>query len=134
MTGIVVDSSAVAAICFGEARHERFAELIGSATPSLMSAATLVEASIVIEAREGAAGTGMVERVLRDGRVEVVEVTEEHARSAIIAWRRYGKGNHRASLNFADCFVYALAEVKGYPIVCDGNDFAQTDLEVLPAR
>lgn len=134
MTGIVVDSSAIAAICFGEAHHERFAKLIGSGTPSLMSAATLVEASIVIEAREGAAGTGMVERLLRDGRVEVVEVTEEHARSAINAWRRFGKGNHRAALNFGDCFVYALAEVRGYPIVCDGNDFAHTDLEVLPAR
>ncbi len=129
-----MDSSAVAAICFGEPRYERFAELIGGATPALMSATTLVEVSIVIEAREGAAGTGMVERVLRDGRIEVVEVSEADARNAVVAWRRFGKGNHRAALNFGDCFVYALAELRGYPIVCDGIDFAQTDLEVLPAR
>ena len=72
--------------------------------------------------------------MLRDGRIEVVEVSEADARNAVVAWRRFGKGNHRAALNFGDCFVYALAELRGYPIVCDGIDFAQTDLEVLPAR
>ena len=76
----------------------------------------------------------MLDRTLRLGSVEIVDVTEADARSAIGAWRRYGKGNHRAALSFGDCFVYALAEETGYPIVCGGNDFAQTDVEVLPSR
>lgn len=134
MTGVVVDSSALAAICFGEPEYERFVELLSSAEPAVLSAATLTEVSMVVEARKGLSGATMLDRTLRNAEIHVVEVSELDARNAVVAWRRYGKGNHRASLNFGDCFVYALAEAKGYPIVCDGNDFAQTDLEVLPAR
>lgn len=134
MTGAVVDSSALAAICFGEPEYERFVELLSSAEPAVLSAATLTEVSMVVEARKGLSGAAMLDRTLRNAEIDVVEVSEVDARNAVVAWRRYGKGNHRAALNFGDCFVYALAEVRGYPIVCDGNDFAQTDLEVLPAR
>lgn len=134
MTGVVVDASAIAAISFGEPGFERFAELIGDADPAVMSAATFLEASLVVEAREGPAGIGMIEGVVREGRIEIVDVTEDDARAAVSAWRRFGKGNHAAGLNFGDCFVYALAESTGYPIVCDGNDFAQTGVEVLPRR
>lgn len=134
MTGAVVDSSALAAICFGEPEYERFVELLSSAEPAVLSAATLTEVSMVLEARKGLSGAAMLDRTLRNAEIHVVEVSEVDARNAVVAWRRYGKGNHRAALNFGDCFVYALAEVRGYPIVCDRNDFARTDLEVLPTR
>ncbi len=63
----------------------------------------------------------------------MVEVDVDSAERALGAWRRYGEGRHRAGLNFGDCFVYALAERSGLPVVCTGEDFVATDLEVLPA-
>ena len=79
---------------------------------------------MVLEAREGAAGVGILERILREGGIELVEVGEDDARAAIGAWRRFGKGDHPASLSYGDCFVYTLAEATGYPVVCGGDDFA----------
>lgn len=55
----------------------------------------------------------------------------EAADRALGAWRRYGKGGHPAALNFGDCFSYALAERTGLPLLCTGDDFAATDLDVI---
>ena len=97
----------------------------------LMPAATLVELGMVIEARFWPAGQDVVERFLRDARVDIVPVDKEMAARAISAWRRYGKGRHPAGLNFGDCFTYALAEQTGRPVLCTGDDFSATDLPVL---
>ena len=56
-------------------------------------------------------------------------VTTEHVSAARQAWRRFGKGNHPAALNFGDCFAYALADVTGEPLLFKGDDFALTDIE-----
>ena len=102
------------------------------AAPSrLMSSATRVELGIVIEARLGMAGADVVARFLRDAQVEVVPLGAEAAERALGGWRRYGKGHHRAGLNLGDCFGYALAEQTGFAMLCTGEDFAATDLEVL---
>jgi ribonuclease VapC len=60
-------------------------------------------------------------------------VDADAADRALSAWRRYGKGRHPAGLNYGDCFVYALADRTGFPVLCTGDDFARTDLEVLPS-
>ena len=133
MTGIVVDSSALVAMALGEDGWEVLDDIVGE-YEAVVSAATLVETSMVIESREGLVGAALLDEILRDGAVDVVEVDEPLARAAVRAWRHFGKGNHPASLNFGDCFVYALAKDSGLPILCLGNDFAQTDIEVLPAR
>ena len=61
--------------------------------------------------------------------VELVPVTPEHAHAARRAWRRFGKGNHPAGLNFGDCFAYALAEAIREPLLFKGEDFTLTDIE-----
>ncbi|HXV93223.1 MAG TPA: type II toxin-antitoxin system VapC family toxin [Pseudonocardia sp.] len=90
-----------------------------------------VVAGIVVEARLGPAGTDLLHRFVRDGGIRLVEVDEVAADRAISAWRRFGKGRHRAALDLGDCFTYALADHTGFPVLCTGDDFAATDLPVL---
>lgn len=60
--------------------------------------------------------------------IELIPVTVEHARCAREAWRRFGKGNHPAALNFGDCFAYALAQTTGEALLFKGDDFSRTDV------
>lgn len=133
MTDIVVDTSAVVAILGNEPTAQELIDVIDSSDRRLVSAATLVELGIVMEVRLGAAGGSIVDRFIRDGEIIVVAVDRHHADRAIEGWRRFGKGRHAAALNLGDCFTYALAAETGLPILCTGNDFARTDLEVIPA-
>ena len=89
------------------------------------------ELGIVIEARLWPAGQDVVDRFIRDAKIDIVAVDEELAARAISGWRRYGKGRHPAALNFGDCFTYALAERTGYPVLCTGDDFVATGVTVL---
>jgi ribonuclease VapC len=60
---------------------------------------------------------------------EIVPFTAAHAAIARDAWRRYGKGRHKAGLNLGDCFSYALAKERGQTLLFKGDDFAATDIE-----
>ena len=64
------------------------------------------------------------------GQVQLEPVTPEQAHVARQAWRRFGRGNHPAALNYGDCFAYALSEVAREPLLFKGEDFALTDVEV----
>lgn len=134
MTSIVVDTSAVVAILGNEPTADGCIEAMNAAEDRLMSAATLVELGIVMEARLGPAGGLAVDRFLRDGEVSVVAVDRQQSDRALDGWRRFGKGRHPAALNLGDCFTYALATDRGLPVLCTGDDFGQTDLPVLPQR
>jgi ribonuclease VapC len=134
LTRIVVDTSAAVAILGDESGVDDAIAVMDVAEDRLMSAATLVELGIVMEARLGAAGALAVDRFLRDGEVQVVAVDRQQADRALDGWRRFGKGRHKAALNLGDCFTYALAAEQGLPVLCTGNDFGQTDLAVLPER
>ena len=134
MTGVVVDTSAIVAVVRHEHTSGAILEQLDRAEEALMSTATFVETSIVVAAQVGPAGSLAVEELLRLAQVRLVEVRDHDARRAIHGWHRFGKGRHTARLNLGDLFTYALADATGYPILCVGNDFAQTDLEVLPAR
>ena len=94
-----------------------------------MSVVALLEAAMVVESRGGAAAGRELDMLLEKSAVELVPVTPEHANAARHAWRRFGKGNHPAALNFGDCFAYALAKTAGEPLLFKGEDFAQTDIE-----
>lgn len=94
----------------------------------LISGATVLEAAMVIETRLGEAAGADLDLWLYKAEVEIVPVTAEHADRARRAWRRYGKGRHPASLNYGDCFSYALAALSGEPLLYKGNDFSQTDI------
>ena len=93
-----------------------------------MSVVALLEAAMVLESRGGAAAGQELDVLLEKARVELVPVTPEHANAARRAWRRFGKGNHPAALNFGDCFAYVLAETTGEPLLFKGGDFARTDI------
>ena len=83
---------------------------------------------IVLTARLGLLGEPLLTAFVREAGLTVVAFTEEHWRIASDAFARFGKGRHAAALNFGDCLTYALASTSGEPLLCLGNDFAQTDL------
>ena len=125
---MVIDTSAVIAILLREDEAPRFAEAIEQAAPRLLSAASLLEASMVIETRKGETGGRELDLFIYRAGIEIVAVDHEQAEVARIAWRRYGKGRHPAGLNYGDCFAYALTKVSGSPLLFKGDDFNQTDL------
>jgi len=131
---LVVDTSAAVAVIIGEPGSEELAVHLEDALSRLMSAAIRVELGIVIEARLWPAGQDVVDRFLRDAKVDIVPVDADLAARALSGWRRYGKGRHLAGLNFGDCFTYALAERTGHPVLCTGEDFAATDIAVVRPR
>ena len=127
---MIVDTSAVLAILFHESDAERYARAITMASPPRMSVATLLETTIVLESRSGAAAGHELDAFLEEAAIELEPVTPAHAQAARRAWRRFGKGNHPAGLNFGDCFAYALAEATREPLLFKGQDFELTDIEV----
>ena len=126
---MIVDSSALLAILFSEPDARKQANAIMAASPCRMSVANVLEASIVVERRGGDAAAHELDTLLESAQIELVPVTVEHLEAARRAWRRFGKDNHPAALNFGDCFAYALAKATGEPLLFEGEDFAQTDVE-----
>ena len=126
---MILDSSAVLAILFSEPDARRHAGAIMAASSCRMSVANVLEASIVVERRGGDEAAQELDTLLDRAQVELVPVTVEHLETARRAWRRFGKGNHPAALNFGDCFAYALAKTTGEPLLFKGKDFARTDIE-----
>ena len=126
---MIVDTSAVLAILFGEEDAERYAHALAKAPVCKMSAATLVEAAIVVEANAPGTGARQLDSLLRRAEVEIEPVTEAQAHVARQAYLDFGKGRHPAGLNFGDCFSYALAKVMGQPLLFKGGDFAKTDVD-----
>ncbi len=126
---MIVETSAIVAILFGEPEAERFARAISLAAGCRMSAANLVEAGIVIEGRGGEAKGRDLDLFLESAGIVIEPVTADHAQRAREAWRQFGKGNHPAGLNFGDCFAYALADATREPLLFKGEDFALTDID-----
>jgi ribonuclease VapC len=120
---IVVDSSALLAIIFGEAEGHRCIEALVHSDTVMISAATVAEA-LIVAGRRGCRAS--MEQLLARVAPEIVPVSNGAA--VADAYDRWGKGVHAASLNFGDCFSYALAKARGCPILFVGDDFAQTDL------
>ena len=126
---MIVDTSAVIAILFGESGAERYDEAIAQDPNCLMSVFNFLEAAIVLESRSGAAAGHELDAFLEEAAIELAPVTADQAQAARRAWRRFGKGNHPAGLNVGDCFAYALAEATGEPLLFKGRDFALTDVD-----
>jgi ribonuclease VapC len=93
-----------------------------------MSTASYLETAIVIESRFGESGGRELDLWLHRSSVSLVAVDADQAEVARAAYRRYGKGRHRAGLNYGDCFSYALARVSGQPLLFKGDDFGHTDV------
>jgi len=129
--GLVVDTSAAVAILFNEAGAESLLSRLSGSALRLMTAANFVEFGIVVAARVGDGSPDVARRFVSDAEIEIHPIDLSLAERAIAAWRRFGKGRHRAGLNFGDCFSYALAEMTGLPLLCAGDDFPATDIAVV---
>lgn len=120
---MVLDTSALIVILTAEPEANTFAAVIATAATRLLSAASLLETAIIIEACYGPAGGQKLDELIRVAQVQVEPVTVEQVTSARLAYRVYGKGRHPAGLNYGDCFAYALAKISGEPLLFKGNDF-----------
>lgn len=125
---MVIDTSAILAVVLDEAERESFIALIEAAPRRLISAATRVEASIVLQRRSGDTAVLWLDQYIDRAGIETESVDAAQAMAAVAAYRRFGKGRHPAGLNFGDCFAYALAAVTGEPLLYKGDDFAKTDI------
>lgn len=126
---MIVDTSAVMTILFGEPGSNHYDEAIARSPRCRMSIVNFLEAAMVLEGRRGTVAGDQLDDYLAATDIELVPVTQEQAHAARRAWRRFGKGNHPARLNFGDCFAYALAETTREPLLFKGRDFALTDVE-----
>ncbi|WES65508.1 type II toxin-antitoxin system VapC family toxin [Microbacter sp. GSS18] len=125
----MADTSALVAVVFGEADARAFASVLAAHAGDVsVSAATLVEARIVVEGRQGTEAAADLDRLLTRLGAHVVAVDDAQASLATSAWRRFGKGRHDAGLNFGDCFSYALSKHLDVPLLYKGDDFSRTDV------
>lgn len=131
---MIVDTSAIIAILKGEPDAARFQTALANCPdPIRMSAATYLEAGIVVDRNASAVLSARFDEVLATFAITIAPVTEAQARQARAAYGRYGKGTgHPAGLNFGDCFAYALAVEHAQPLLFKGADFGQTDVQVAP--
>jgi ribonuclease VapC len=125
---VIVDSSAIVAILLKEPGYERLRDRLAAADQVRTGAPTVVASSLVLVARLGHAGKTLLARFLQEAEIEVVEFAVDHWTIAADAYVAYGKGRHRAGLNFGDCMTYAVAKLAEEPLLCLGDDFPATDL------
>ena len=125
---MIVDASAIVAILAEEPDWERYNQKIAAARRPRMSVVNALEVTMVTESRGGAPAGAEFDRYVERMGIELEPVTLEQLAAARYAWRRFGKGNHAAGLNFGDCFAYALADVTREPLLFKGDDFARTDV------
>jgi ribonuclease VapC len=130
---MVIDTSALVAMLNDEPEAQRFEAAVETDHIRLMSTASYLETAIVIETRFGEPGGRELDLWLHRAAVDLVSVDADQADAARIAYRCYGRGRHRAGLNYGDCFSYALAKVSGQPLLFKGDDFARTDIRVVLA-
>lgn len=129
---MVIDASALVAILEQEGPAGEIATAIEQAPVRRLSAASLLEASIVMAVRRGEDALRELDLLVLKAGIDVIPVTAEQAEVGRRAFLEFGKGRHPASLNLGDCFAYALAITTGSPILCTGTDFRLTDVDVLP--
>jgi ribonuclease VapC len=125
---MILDTSALAAIFFGEPEAALYTQLIHDTDHCLMSAANFVELAIVIEGQIGPDAGRQCDVFFRRAGIAIEPVTTEQAHLARQAYLDFGKGRHPAGLNFGDCFAYALAKITGEPLLYKGEDFTKTDI------
>ena len=126
---MIIDTSALAAIFFGEPGSDIYIRLIFEADRRRMSAANFVELSMVIDSQLGPEGLRQCDMFLRRSEIVIESVTVEQAHLARQGFLDFGKGRHPAGLNFGDCFAYALAKASDEPLLYKGQNFSKTDIK-----
>ncbi len=124
---IAIDTSAVVAIALDEPEAENFGELIGTES-CVIGWPTVLESHMVLSAVPLGRGLQVLDKVLNAPRISIVAFDRRGFESARVAFERFGKGRHKAKLNFGDCMAYAVAKIHDVPLLYKGTDFAQTDI------
>ena len=127
---MILDSSAIVAIATEEPGCLEILEKLDQAATLAVGAPPLVEAALVLRSRLAMEPRAFLERFLTDWNVSVVPFGEDHWKMAVDAHARFGRGHHKASLNFGDCLSYATAKLADMPLLCTGGDFSKTDLAI----
>jgi ribonuclease VapC len=127
---MVIDTSVIVAVMLEEDGFEELALKMGEAETREISAVSYMEASMVLITKRGEGVEAILDEMLAEGEIAIVPVSVTQAQIARKAFRDYGRGRHRAGLNFGDCFSYALAKQRGEPLLFKGDDFSQTDVAV----
>jgi ribonuclease VapC len=125
---MVFHTSALLALLLDDPEAETYRVALEDDETRLVSAATLLETAIVIEARKGEAGGRELDLLIHKADIVVVAVDAEHVAEARRAYRRFGRGHHAARLDFGDVFAYALARASGEALLFKGEDFSKTDI------
>ena len=126
---MIVDTSALMAILLLEPDAATFATAMADATSRSMSAGSWIEITAGLARCHPALSVHEPERSARSIGIEIVPITPEQALIGDAAYRRFGRGTgHPASLNFGDCFAYALSRATGEPLLFKGDDFTHTDV------
>lgn len=127
---MILDTSAIIALLLDEPDAPRLFAAMNEAQAKSVGAPTLVETGLVLSAKLGT--QRRLHRFLQEFGVTIIPFGDLHWQTAVIAFESYGKGRHPAKLNFGDCLSYAVAKLAKRPLLCKGNDFPQTDLELVP--
>jgi len=127
---MIIDTSALLAILYQEEDAEWFATAIATAPECKISAANFLEAAINIDSQGNAEASRQLDHFISQAGIEIIAISHEHAQIARQAYQDFGKGKHKAKLNFGDCFAYALAREAGEVLLFKGNDFIHTDLDL----
>lgn len=127
---MILDSSALVAIIFREPEAERLLLAVDSASSLSVGAPTFTEAGIVIGSRLGF-GSRDLAQLLTHFEVNIVPFGHLHGEEALRAFEKFGKGRHKAGLNYGDCMTYAFAKLAQERLLCVGHDFVHTDLPLV---
>jgi ribonuclease VapC len=126
---VILDSSAIVAVLRAEKDAPEYAKAVESAARCRISAVNYVEAAVVIDSSRDPVASRRFDDFFRASRITVEAVTPKQAELARQAYHDFGKGRHKAGLNFGDCFAYALAKEMDEPLLFKGQDFRHTDIE-----
>jgi len=128
---MILATSAIVAILLREAAKDRLVDLVEDAEACRIGAPTLLESAMLLTGRMGDSARVLLAAFLQEANVDILSFTEAHWRVAQSAFARFGKGRHPAALNLGDCLTYAIAYVAGEPLLCTGDDFGRTDLQLV---
>ncbi len=126
---MIIDSSVLVAILHAEPGYVRYLDAILAADQAAVPAPNYLETCMVLAGRKTEAALDWLDSYIRESNISILPFTADHALVARQAFLRYGKGRHKAGLNFGDCIAYAAAKLEGMPLLFKGDDFSLTDIE-----
>jgi ribonuclease VapC len=126
---MIVDASAILAILLDEPEASQMEDKILMATSPAMSPVNYLEAAVRVDGLGSEAKSRKFDELFALLAIDIAPTNIEQAKLAREAYKKFGRGNHKAKLNLGDCFAYALAKARGESLLFKGDDFRLTDVE-----